>query len=291
MSAQEKNLQLLMDIGLSKLQTRIYLALLKGVRSTGYQIAQQLNEPAANTYKALESLQKSGLVMLDDSTRVKYYTAQPIGNYLDQIELRFAKKRRAIEDSITTIAPDLFQEGIYGIENIEQLYILVSSLIQKGTDIIALDGSPLPIEYIKKELRIAAKNGTRVLIKSYTEVRIPGIEVAFCEEMGSPIYDHPIQYFHLIVPGEGYITALLNQENTQLLYGVYTQNLFLSIVAYSGFGAEFFLTRTLDLLYKGRDGQAVLEEWDRFAPIRPSRAPAWEGFVSSMVTQNKGERS
>ncbi|MFC2156556.1 helix-turn-helix domain-containing protein [Acidobacteriota bacterium] len=287
MNPRDKHLQLLVDIGLSKLQSRIYLSLLNGVKSTGYQIAKLLNEPAANTYKALESLQKTGLVLLDESTKVKYYTAQPICNYLDQIEHRFASKRKVLEDSIASVVPAPALEGIYGIENIEQLYILVSGLIKKGKDIIALDSSPLPIEYLKKQVGNAAKQGTKVLIKSYTEIEIPGTDVAFCREMGSPIYDQPIQYLHLIVPGEGYITALLDRDNKQLLYGVYTQNLFLSIVAYSGFSTEFFLTKTLESLYKGRPGKEILNEWDEFSQTRPSNVPAWDEFIKSMVLQEQ----
>lgn len=290
MNFQDMHAQLLMDIGLSKLQARTYLALLKGTRATGYQIAKQLNEPVANTYKALESLQKEGLILLDDSARVKYYTAQPISHYLDQIELRFANKREVIENVIKPTKPEPFQEGIYWIENIERLYLQSSGLIEKSQDIVLLDSTHLPIEQIRDDLQKAAKRGMTVLIKSYTEVQIPGCEIVFSREMRSPLHELPIQYFHLVIPGEGYITALLDSENRQLLYGVYTQNLFLSIMAYNGLLSEFFLTKTLNILYQGQTGQEVLEEWKRIDPIRPSRTSAWEKFIIS-VTSDKDETS
>ena len=285
MNFKDTNIQLLMDIGLSKIQARIYLSLLKGDKLTGYAVAKQLNEPAANTYKALESLQKKGLIFLDDSARVKYYTAQPIRHYLDQLELRFADKRKVIENVIKPSEFESFQEGIYRIESYERLYTQSSALIKKSSEIIALDSTPLPIEQIKKDLQKASKRGIIVLIKSYAEVQIPNCEVVFSKKMGSPVYELPIQYFHLVVPGEGYITALLNRENRQLLYGIYTQNLFLSIVAYNGFVMEFFSTKALDMLFQGQSGQKVLEEWKKMNTIFAGKTNAWKEFILSVTSE------
>ena len=284
MNLKDTRIQLLMDIGLSKIQARIYLSLLKGDKFTGYAVAKQLNEPAANTYKALESLQKKGLIFLDESARVKYYTAQPIQHYLDQLELRFADKRKVIEDVIKPGEFEPFQEGIYRIESYEGLYTQSSVLIEKSREIIALDSTPLPIERIKKDLQRASKRGSVVLIKSYEEVLIPKCRVVYSKKMGSPVYELPIQYIHLVVPGVGYITALLNHENKQLLYGVYTQNLFLSIVAYNGFVMEFFSTKALDMLFQGRPGQEVLEEWKNMESLFAGNTNAWKEFIRSTTS-------
>ena len=130
--------------------------------------------------------------------------------------------------------------------------------------------------------------GINVLIKSYTEIEIPGCTIIYSEEMGSPVFESPIQYFHLVVPGEGYITAMFDDENRRLLYGVYTQNLFLSIVAYNGFAMEFFVTKAFNMLYQGRSGQDVLKEWKRLNSIAASSTTAWERFIKS-ITSKKNE--
>jgi sugar-specific transcriptional regulator TrmB len=285
MNSEDTNIQLLMDIGLSKIQARIYLALLKGDKFTGYAVAKQLYEPVANTYKALDSLHKKGLVLLDHSERVKYYTAQPIRYYLDQLELRFADKRKVIENVIKPEESETFEEGIYRIDSYEQLYTQSSALIEKSLEIIALDSTALPIEQIKKELHKASKRGTIILIRSYEEIKISNCEVVYSREMGSPVYELPIQYFHLIVPGEGYITALLNHENRQLLYGVYTQNLFLSIVAYNGFLMELFSTKALNMLFQGKQGEEVLQEWKKMDPVLASKTTAWKKFIKIVTSE------
>ena len=49
----------LRKLGLNDLEVAIYIWLLENNRSTGYKIANQLNKPVANTYKALKNLQKN----------------------------------------------------------------------------------------------------------------------------------------------------------------------------------------------------------------------------------------
>ncbi len=285
MNFRNKDIHILMDIGLSKLQAKVYMCLLQKNRSTGYQVAKQLNEPIANTYKALDALQKQGLILLDDSKKIKYYTAQPISHYLDQLELQFTNKRKVIENVIKPIQSEPVQEGIYRIESYEQFSTLSSALIEKSHEIIAVDSSPLPIEIIKKNLQKASKRGITVLIKSCKEIPIPGCEVVFSGAMESLIYKLPIQFFLIIVPEEGYITAMLDHENKKLLYGVYIKNKFLSILAYNGFIAEFFGTKAVDMLNEGRSGQEVLEEWKRIYPLLPLNTNAWNEFIKSVTAE------
>ncbi len=286
----EKQTSLLMELGLTKLQARVYLSLLENGRSTGYQVAKDLNEPVANTYKALDSLQKNGLALLEESAKVKAYTAQPIGLYLDQRERWFSKKREAVESSLKSIVPAAPGEGFYTIESCEQLYALASSLIKKAKDNVAFEGTPLPIEQLKKDLRKAAAGGRTVLVKSYEEIEIPGCTVMYSKEMGSPVFELPIQLLHVVVPGEGYITAITDLENNRLLHGVYVRNLFLSIVAYNGFTMEFYVTHAFDMLHRGRSGDAVLREWEELRRFAASRTSAWDDFIKSLNLPQEGAR-
>lgn len=287
MNSKDTNIQLLMDVGLSKLQARIYLTFSRGDKLTGYAVAKRLHEPAANIYKALDSLQNKGLVLLDDSSSVKYYTAQPMSFYLDQLELRLADKRKIIESEIKPGEFESFQEGIYRIDSYEQLYTQASALIEKSREIIALDSTTPPIEQIRNDLQKASGKGITILIKSYEEINIPNCRVVYSRKMGSPVYELPIQYFHLVVPGEGYITALLNHGNRQLLHGVYTQNIILSIVAYNGFIMEFFSTKALDMLLQGRKGKDVLQEWGKMDTILASNTAAWKEFIERITSDTQ----
>ena len=278
----EKQTSLLVELGLSGLEARIYLSLLKNSRRTGYQVAKELGEPVANTYKAMESLRKEGLALAEASAKVKAYSALPIGLYLDQRELQFSRKRRVLEDSLKSLVPAPTGEGYYTVENTDQLYTLASSLIAAAKEAIAVDATLLPLEQIQGDLQRAARKGRNVLIKSYTAVKIPGCAVVHSEQMASSLSELPFQLLHLVVPGEGYIIALTDIDNSRLFSGIYVRNLFLSILAYNGFTMEFLVTRAFEMLHRGRSGSEVLKEWNRLLKIAASRTSAWGELIKSL---------
>ena len=142
-----------------------------------------------------------------------------------------------------------------------------------------------------KDLRKAATGGRTVLVKSYEEIEVPGCTVMYSREMGSPVFELPIQLLHVVVPGEGYITAITDLENNRLLHGVYVRNLFLSIVAYNGFTMEFYVTHAFDMLHRGRSGDAVLREWKKLRKFAASRTAAWDDFIKSLNLPKEGARA
>ncbi len=281
-ATDEKRTALLMELGLTKLQARVYMSLLNYSPRTGYQVAKDLGEPVANTYKALESLRMDGLALVEESARVKAYSAQPIGLYLDQRERWFARKREVLERSLKSLVPANPGEGFYAIESPDQLYALAASLIGKAGDAVAVEGTGLPLELLRKDLGKAARKGRKVLVKSYEDIDIPGCFIAFSKEMGSPVSDLPIHLLHLVIPGEGYVLAITDLDNSRILSGVFVRNLFLSILAYNGFTMELFVTRAFDMLHRGRSGDEVLGEWNALRPVSASRTSAWGDLIKSL---------
>ena len=113
----------------------------------------------------------------------------------------------------------------------------------------------------------------------------------FSKEMGSPILDLPMELLHVVVPGEGYIIGITDQENRRLLYGVYVRNSFLSILAYNGFTMEIFVTKAYEMLHGGRSGNDVLNEWKKFEGLASSRTSAWGDFKNSLEMFRKCEEA
>ena len=89
---QEIDLQPLVDLGLTKLEAEIYTYLLGNSPSTGYGIAKGIGKPAANTYKALESLHNKGAILIDDS-ETRLCRSVPPDELFDSIERRFTNTK------------------------------------------------------------------------------------------------------------------------------------------------------------------------------------------------------
>ena len=90
------NTRLLEDIGLSKGETKVYLALLKmGATKTG-PLAARAEVSSSKVYKILDRLIKKGLVGHITRGKVKHFTAMPpkrVIEYMEQKETELKRKK------------------------------------------------------------------------------------------------------------------------------------------------------------------------------------------------------
>jgi len=270
-----------MELGLSKLQAKIYLELLRMPNQTGYRIAQSLNEPVANTYKALEMLINKGVSIVDESGPKKKYAVLSIENFLNQIESSFTNKRKFIEDEFKKIKPSPAQHGIFKIENIGQLYEVAKAIIKNATDIIAIDSTSLPLETLKSYLELSAKKGVQVIVKTYREITITGCEIVYAEKNDLKLSEPPFQYFTITCPGYDYLSALLNIENESIIEAISSKSKYLSFMVYNGMFSEFALTKILSSLKDNMAPNNILDEWEGMSTIRPSKINATKSYFTS----------
>jgi hypothetical protein len=278
-----KQTDLLMDFGLTRLQARVYLALMAEAGRTGYAVAKELDEPAANTYKALESLRQEGLLLADEGARATTFSPQPIELFLDQRERRFVKQRESLEESLRAIVPDRVGDGFYPVESTEQLYALATSLIGDSPDFVAVDATAIPLEQLRPDLERAAQQGRAIFVKTYERADVQGCSLAWWQPMGSPIQRLPIEVVRVVVPGVGLVVGVTDRANVRLLHGVYVRDLYLSIEAYNGVLVEFFLTKALGALAEGGSGKEVLEEWEGMSKFAPSMSTGWHELERSLA--------
>ena len=272
----------LMDIGLSNIQARIYITLLTEPNITGYKIAKILNEPVANTYKALEGLIKKGIAVLDESGNNKLYSVFPITAYLNQLEATFKNKRKAIEEEFKKIKPAKLKDGIFKIDNIQQLYEIAGELIKNSKGVLAVDSTSLPLEIFKPYLEGISKKGVSVIIKSYSKISIPNCETICFEDMGVTALKEPIQFFNISNPGYEYASALLNGDNTEIIEAIDSNSKYLSFMAYSGIVSELALTKLLAAINQGKNSKELLKIWAALDYIRPSNVESTQDYFRSI---------
>jgi sugar-specific transcriptional regulator TrmB len=97
------DLNLLEEIGLSKGETKVYLALLKlGSTKTG-QLASKAGVSTSKVYKILDRLEKKGLAGHATKGKIRYYSAMEpnrIIEYLDEKEREISEKKELIRNMI-----------------------------------------------------------------------------------------------------------------------------------------------------------------------------------------------
>ncbi|MDO8629132.1 MAG: helix-turn-helix domain-containing protein, partial [Phycisphaerales bacterium] len=63
---REQVIQTLVPLGFTPLEGEVYAILVAESPATGYRVAQAIGKPVANTYKAIESLERKGAIVVDD---------------------------------------------------------------------------------------------------------------------------------------------------------------------------------------------------------------------------------
>src|SRR5882724_6196485 len=92
----------LMALGFTALEAGIYTTLLRKSPITGYGIAKELGKPAANTYKAIESLQTKGAIIVDDGESRLCRAVAP-EEVFGQLERSFADNKKRAEAALAEL--------------------------------------------------------------------------------------------------------------------------------------------------------------------------------------------
>src|SRR3974377_860031 len=83
----------LTDFGFTDLEAEVYVFLLQEWPAPGYRGAHALGKPVANTYKAIESLQNKGAILVDEGAN-RLCRAVPAEELLSQLERNFQRFRK-----------------------------------------------------------------------------------------------------------------------------------------------------------------------------------------------------
>ncbi len=104
----------LADLGFTHLEAEIYAFLLQESPATGYRIAQAIGKPAANTYKAIQTLEQKGAVIVEDGTS-RMCRAISSEELLSQLSRDFESKRTTAMASLSRLGHATTDERIYQV--------------------------------------------------------------------------------------------------------------------------------------------------------------------------------
>jgi len=127
--------QLLTDFGFTSLESEIYAFLLRESPATGYRIAQAIGKPAANTYKAIQTLEAKGAVLVEVSG-TKRVRAVPAADLLDRIGKQFAKRRAEAVAGLESLGKPAMDDRIYVLKSKEQAIQRVETMLAESKELV-----------------------------------------------------------------------------------------------------------------------------------------------------------
>lgn len=76
------------DLGFSDREALIYMALVKRLETTAYDLAKILSLPRTTVYQTLEKMRKQGLVLTSQKNKVLHYSTESFSHLSDLVEIR-----------------------------------------------------------------------------------------------------------------------------------------------------------------------------------------------------------
>lgn len=264
----------LVGLGLTELEAHIYIFLLAEPQSSGYRIAQAINKPVANTYKAIHSLQAKGAVVVQEGES-RAVVPVPPSEFLAGISRRFQERKELVKRLFSKPPRLESDSAMYEIRSADQVFERCTRMLRQSTEVVLVTAFPFALERLRPELQKAAGRGVMVAATTYHEELIPGV---FCiqENRSREVLSRwPGDWLNMVADGSEHLLSLLGRDNT-VLHAVWSRNPYLSWVYHSAVSAAFASTA---LTKKIADHCSAEELAEAVRDLRRLRSPDAPGYA------------
>ena len=253
----DQAVQSLVDMGFTALEAEIYRSLLRLGDGTGYRVAQSLGKPAANVYKALESLESKGAVVAEDGEKRRYRPV-PSGELLAQLERQFARRKERAQLALAKLPGPRQDIRIYGLSSQEQVLERAREMLRRTQRLALIDSFPEPFDELTDELQAAAARGVHVAAKIYAPRQVEGVRTIL-EPRHEEIRDRwPGEWLIVMVDGSEMLIAILRPQHGEVLQAIWTESPYLATIFRGAVGSELGFTHLRERIAAG----ASLDELD-----------------------------
>jgi len=223
--------------GFNKLEAEVYITLLKDSPLTGYRLAQVLNKAAANTYKALESLEKKGAVVAEETPTMKQYAAIPIKDFMDQVEFTFVNDRNYLEDALKNVHNSLSGDKIYMLQSLDQVFEKCEKMLDSAENCVIVDAFPNMLKKIIPYLEKAAANNVNIVVNAYGPVEVQDCHVIVKSNAKKVLNLWSGDWMNIAVDGKEYLITAVEKDGS-LQHAIWSNSPYLSFFVFNGFRYE-----------------------------------------------------
>jgi sugar-specific transcriptional regulator TrmB len=247
-------IKMLNDLGINDLEAQIFITLLQIPDSTGYKIAGAISKPTANTYKALTQLENKGLIICDESSGSKTYSAIDINEYFNRLTSELNQKRKKIISTIKSLEKGKKKFGNFILSDINQVYEKAKSLIDQSKDILLIDSFPQPYELLKNNIIFKEKNSdTQVFVKLYKDAELQCLNTinSYNGQLAIDIWLG--EWLIICKDSEEVLIACFDKQTNSTHHAIWTTDPFICFTIYNGMVNEFMLIDILNKVYQNND--------------------------------------
>jgi HTH-type transcriptional regulator, sugar sensing transcriptional regulator len=263
-------------MGFTALEARIYVDLLGAGAQSGYRVAQSIGKAAANTYRALETLEARGAVVCEDGER-RLYRATPYAELTAMLSAEFARRAERAQNALASLEGKESDERIYRLTRPAQVYERARAMIERTREFLLIDAFPAALEELRSSIEAAASRGADVIVHAYAPQSMPGVRVIVAPRGAEVRARWPGAWLNVVADAAEALNAYVLDD--QRTVGTWTQSAYLAWVLYCGSASETGLTHLAELAAREpqiplANALRTLDDIVRTDP--PGRGPLYE---------------
>lgn len=270
----EVGMQALVDLGLTRLEAEVYVFLLSESPATGYRVASGLGKPAANTYKAIESLAAKGAIVVDEGKSRLCRAVGPV-ELLARLERDFTSQKKRALKSLSVVRGLRGDDRVYQLKSPEQVLERCRRMLAEAEQVVLADLFPAAMSELGDDLAAAAGRGLAVAVKAYEPISLAGVDVSVDPNGHETLKRWPGTWLNLVTDGAQHVLAFFSHDLSQVHQAVWSGSAYLSWVYHSAFGAEFALAEVAQKLSSGASTRDILKWLELRRTAAGSEAPGY----------------
>jgi sugar-specific transcriptional regulator TrmB len=252
--SKETSPHALEDLGLTRVESEVYVYLVRHSPATGYQIAKAIGRTRGATYGVLASLAVKGAVVVEVG-RTQLWRAVPVAEFMDLLENRFLRGKREAIDALRRIEPSRPDSLVYQLKTIEQVYERARRMLASSKEMVLLDLDPKPFALLRKDIEAAVKRRVRTSMLVCEPVKMPGARVATYFE-GYHIQDRlPVHQLVVSIDGREFLISSLAKTGDRVMQACWSASPFLSWVVSNYLKMNILAEDFVTLIEAGASGQ------------------------------------
>ena len=158
----EDTIETLRDLGFTEYEARVYLALLGGHPTTGYQVSVRAGIPRSMVYEALGRLEARGAVLRSANRRGTLYSPVPPGAMLDHLEQGFHRRVSLLRGDLAKHLNAGKDDRIWTGRGPELIHGLAAQLLDAASRELMVIMADPEVERYRESLGAACSRGVRV---------------------------------------------------------------------------------------------------------------------------------
>ena len=261
-------------LGFTELEATVYAFLVQHSPATGYRISRAIGKPIANTYKAIEALQRKGAVLVDE-TGNRMCRAVPPEDLLDRAERTFRQRHREAKRALSRIPKATPDTGIYALTSPEQVYDRCRKMLAKAREVAVLDLFPEPLSELRSAVLACARRGVRMAVQVYQSEALPGIDVVQHGQADTVLQKWDGHWVNCVIDGAELVIAFMGRDGETVHQAIWSRSPFLCTVFGSALGAELLASSLQHEVLEHRPESEVRETIGRFSRFRAHELPAY----------------